>query len=174
MPPNLHLAIKKTSSMILWLGVSSGGTISWFVVADPMYLRSLRIGAILLTLAQLCVWGVYAPAHRLLHHSHVPSTQPAKTAPHSSKCCSHHQHRHDQAPQPSSECPTSTPNFPDQCPDDDNQCGLCQLAIQAGHAADAVELTHAPMRIVPLSEEAGDVASLNVIRPFDSRGPPIV
>ena len=136
-----------------------------------MFSRSMRIVAVFLSLAQLVVWGVVAPVHRLNHHSHLAAAKPDQTTCHS-HCCSHH--KLGKSPQQSSDHPTDESNAPDRCPHDDNHCGLCTIALQPGRAADVVEVTSAVVRVASLVEVAEVVAFSECARSFDSRGPPKV
>ncbi len=131
----------------------------------------MHIGAVLLALAQLVVWGFVAPVHRLHHHSHLAAAKSVQTICHS-HCCSHHQHGN--VPQRTSDNPTDGPSVPDHCPHDDTHCGLCTIALQSGRGADVVELTSALARVVELVEVADAAAFSECSRPFDSQGPPKV
>ena len=128
----------------------------------------MRIVAVLLSLAQLVVWGFVAPVHRLNHHSHLAAATPDQTTCHSHGC-SHH--KLGKVPQQYS---TDESNAPDRCPHDDSHCGLCTIALLSGRAADVVEVTSAVVRVASLVEVAEVVAFSECARSFDSRGPPKV
>lgn len=132
-----------------------------------MFSWSTRLGVVLLALAQLCVWGVYAPVHRLSHHSALSrkTSQPAPVC--KTHCCSHH-HSERSAPAESE----SSHGLPSPCPDDDQHCGLCVLALHAGCAADIVELTGTIECVDVILSLPGLQPATEVARPFDSRGPP--
>ena len=133
----------------------------------------MRIGAVLLALAQLGVWGFYAPAHRLLHHSHLLVARSEPESPSLARCCLHsHQHPHCAPLNPSSTQPV--PGTPDQCPDDEQHCGLCIIALHTGCVADPVALTDTAAPVERFAERFESVATSNRARPFDSRGPPSV
>jgi hypothetical protein len=148
-----------------------------------MFSRSMRIGAVLLALAQLGVWGFYAPAHRLLHHSKLlASTTPLASKPDAAtagrtQCCSHHHHTHAASaagvPESQSDCDSHVPvDSRHQCPDDEQHCGLCIIALQAGSTAESVRLTDTVARVEFVAESTGLAPSIKVIQAFDSRGPP--
>ena len=133
----------------------------------------VRIGAVILALAQLGVTGFYAPAHRLLHHS-LRSVDTAKSsAPAAgcrSGCCHHHAKKVGSAAQaPSDERAPTAP-----CPDDENSCVWCAVALQqADPATPAAEVAALdPVEFVSTATLAPVAA-----RPataFDVRGPPAV
>lgn len=130
--------------------------------------RYVRIPVVLLALAQLVVWGFYAPAHRLQYHSHLqPVAGQAVTHCHS-HCCGHHHHAKGSTPV----APESTPVPHDQCPDDDQHCGLCILALAAGCSSDVVELVGLSESVSPLVVTAGIEPSIDRVDPFETRGPP--
>jgi len=125
-----------------------------------------RTAGVLLALIQLGVWGLYAPVHRL-HHLALPDSAVAspcfpRTHAH---CCSHHAE--------SAEAPathSSEPGVP--CPDDEQHCEFCALAILAATMFPAVSLTAAGSvneGTVGLSPQI-DRATRTLA--FDSRGPP--
>ncbi|MEK6260656.1 MAG: hypothetical protein AABP62_18815 [Planctomycetota bacterium] len=131
----------------------------------------VRIGAVVLALAQLGVTGFYAPAHRLLHHS----LRSVDTAPSSasaagchSGCCHHHAKKAGSAAQAPSE--EQTPTSP--CPDDENSCVWCAIALQqAAPATPAAEVTVLdPVEFVSTPDHSPAVARL--VTAFDVRGPP--
>lgn len=137
-------------------------------MADSMFSRLMRIGVVLLALAQLGVWGIYAPAHRLLHHSHLRTAQAEPAATCHSRCCAHHSHPETSTPG------TSQPprHAPDQCPDDDQHCGLCVVALHAACAVDPVRLTNAIDRVEPYAPQVEIAVDRDSVRAFDGRGPP--
>lgn len=129
-----------------------------------MLSRLMRISAVFLTLAQLAVWGFYAPAHRLLHHSLVTIQQPHSNGRHS-HCCQHYG--------PLASHP-SVPADHSPCPDDERDCSLCALALQSACRPDLVQLTTTLNQIRPIQISVNALTPCSVIRPFDSRGPPSV
>lgn len=133
----------------------------------------VRIGAVVLALAQLGVSGFYAPAHRLLHHTlrHVDTAKLSTTATgcHSG-CCHHHAKKTGSATQVPSE--EQTPTAP--CPDDENSCVWCAIALQqAGPATPAAEMPSVdPIEFISTPDYSPVAA-----RPataFDVRGPPVL
>jgi hypothetical protein len=129
----------------------------------------MRLGAVLLALAQLGVWGFYAPAHRLLHHSKLLPRTALAEVPCPTHHCSHH-HSHSSAPAHSHPSHDSH----DQCPDDDQHCGLCILALHVGCAAEVIQLTGILERVEAVAIEPDLQATFDRARAFDSRGPPSV
>jgi len=130
----------------------------------------MRIGAVLLALAQLGVWGICAPLHRLLHHSPVRIGQAQPEPSCTSHCCAHHSHSHKSA------SPKNQPvdQTPDHCPEDDDHCGLCVIAQQAGCSAELVQLISAVETVVSIVEWRDIIVDVRCLRPFDGRGPPLV
>ncbi len=132
-----------------------------------------RIGVVLLALAQLGVSGFYAPVHRMLHHSlrHVDANQSSATATgcHSA-CCHHHATQAATVSNGSSDEPTPTA----PCPDDENSCVWCAIAL---HQADATKPA-AEVAVVELIEFVSTPHHPPVAaRPamaFDVRGPPAI
>lgn len=133
-----------------------------------MFSRSMRLGAVLLALAQLGVWGFYAPAHRLMHHSKLVS-RTAAAPPSKSHHCSHH-HSHSSAPAHSH----SGHDSHDQCPDDDQHCGLCVLALHTGCAAEVIQLAATLERVEAVAIAADVLSTFDCALAFESRGPPSV
>lgn len=131
----------------------------------------VRIGAVVLALAQLAVTGFYAPTHRLLHHSlrTANTTQSsASAAGCHSGCCHHHAKKAGSAAQaPSDEQAPTAP-----CPDDENSCVWCAIALQQADPAtpDAVEAVLDPIEFVATPYHSPAVVRL--VTAFDVRGPP--
>ncbi|MFO1043111.1 MAG: hypothetical protein U0941_15070 [Planctomycetaceae bacterium] len=126
----------------------------------------MRINAVLLTLVQLAVWGFYAPTHRLIHHTHLTKPQPAGGEKCHTHCCHHH---------PPVSCTTSeSPSGPSDggCPDDDQNCDLCQLAIQSASQSETLQLSVTLERVEPLVVHVESLLLHRPIRAFDCRGPP--
>lgn len=133
----------------------------------------VRIGAVVLALAQLGVSGFYAPAHRLLHHTlrTVDATKTSSPAAgcHSG-CCHHHAKKADTAVNsPSDE---QTPAAP--CPDDENSCVWCAIALQQADPATpaAVQAALDPVEFVSTPDHSSVAA--RPVTGFDVRGPPTV
>ncbi len=142
----------------------------------------VRIGVVVLALAQLGVTSFYAPVHRLLHHTLRPvatanpinSVNPPATAVGCrSGCCQHHAKKTDGAANSSSAegTPLSLP-ADSPCPDDEDSCAWCAIALQqAAPATPAVVMACSdPVVLVPTSGHFS-VAS-RPVAPFDVRGPP--
>ena len=131
----------------------------------------VRIGAVVLALAQLCVTGFYAPAHRLLHHSlhHAEGTKAASAAAGCrSGCCHHHATKSAAATHSPSEEPAPTA----PCSDDENSCVWCAVALQqAAPATSAAEVAALdPIEFLAILDHSPAVARL--VTAFDVRGPP--
>jgi hypothetical protein len=127
----------------------------------------MRVGAVLLALVQLGVWGFYAPAHRLMYHSPLRSSTTVESVANChSHCCGHHHHHHH------SSAPADSGGTPDQCPDDEHQCPLCVLAVQAAQRSDAIALTGAVETVRAVSPFVLLMVMSECATPFDSRGPP--
>ena len=133
----------------------------------------VRIGVVILALAQLGVSGFYAPVHRILHHSlrHVEIGKSSATMKgcHSG-CCHHHAKKTDAAANGSSDEPSPTA----PCPDDENSCVWCAMALQQADAAKPA----AEVAVVELIEFASAPAHSPVaarpVTAFDVRGPPVL
>jgi hypothetical protein len=129
-----------------------------------MFSRPTRIVAVLLGLAQLALWGFYAPAHRLTHHTRL-AVRVAETSCHS-HCCSHHH--------PSTTTKTvPTDHSHDQCPDDEDHCGLCLIALQSGIRSEAARFEILTSRVETFALFPVDSPECHAAAPFDSRGPPV-
>lgn len=128
--------------------------------------RSVRVSAVLLTLVQLAVWGFYAPAHRLIHHSHLVTQKSAGEEKCHAHCCHHHS--------PVSATTSESPAHPTDrgCPEDEQNCDLCHLAIQSACESEAPQLAVTLERVEPLVIHVEPLSLHLSIRPFDSRGPP--
>ena len=131
----------------------------------------VRIGVVVLALAQLGVTGFYAPAHRLLHHT-LQAVDATKTsspvAGCHSGCCHHHAKKADAvANGPIGERAPTAP-----CPDDENSCVWCAVALQhADPATPAAEVAVLePVELVPTPDHSRVVARFATA--FDVRGPP--
>jgi len=129
--------------------------------------RSVRVSAVLLTLVQLAVWGFYAPAHRLIHHSHLVTHKSAGEEKCHAHCCHHHS-------PVSAKSSSESPGHPtdSHCPDDEQNCDLCALAMQLACAADSPDLVVTLERVEPLVIHVEPFSLRVLVRPFDSRGPP--
>ena len=131
----------------------------------------IRIGVLVLALAQLGVAGFYAPVHRLQHHTlhSVDVAKPlAPIAGCRSGCCHHHAKQVLPVPQPDRD--EQAPHAP--CPDDESHCVWCVVALH--HAAPTT-----PMFEVAVLDLVEFLATPQLVlfaaRPataFDVRGPP--
>jgi len=136
----------------------------------------VRIGAVVLALAQLGVSGFYAPAHRLLHHSLRPIEVAKSSAPAAgcrSGCCHHHATKADAATnRPSDEQTPLSPSSDAPCPDGENSCVWCAIALQqADPATPAAKVAVLdPVEFVSTPSHSPAVAQL--VTAFDVRGPP--
>ena len=128
--------------------------------------RWMRINAVLLTLVQLAVWGFYAPTHRLIHHTHLAKQQPLGGEKCHTHCCHHHS--------PVSSTTSESPAVPSDggCPDDDQNCDLCQLAIQSASQTETLQLSVTLERVEPLVIHVESLLLHEPIWAFDCRGPP--
>ena len=133
----------------------------------------IRIGAVVLALAQLGVTGFYAPAHRLLHHSlqSVEATKSsASTTGCHSGCCRHHAKQADTtANSPSGE---QTPVVP--CPDDENSCVWCAVALQQAAPATPPDVVATPDPVEFVSTPDHSPVVARPVMAFDVRGPPVL
>jgi hypothetical protein len=144
-----------------------------------MFSRSTRVSVVLVSQIQLGVWGFYAPAHRLMHHTHpavasptgsnsaaakLAAIEPKTSAKCHSGCCSHH------GPQ---SVPSRDPsNDSGRCSTNANECEWCLIACQSGSQTAEVELMVDLTRVEPLTETAVQSEPIRRSRLFDSRGPP--
>lgn len=138
-------------------------------LATVMFSRSMRIVGLLLALAQLGVWGFYAPAHRLLHHSELKACRPSGTACHSG-CCGH---QHSKPVSCDGKSGHQGSQSPHQCPEDEH-CGLYAVALQSGTVADAAQLMGNATHAEPFVERVLPAPTKSQPHLFDSRGPPSV
>lgn len=116
---------------------------------------------VLIALVQVAVWGFYAPIHRLHHHSVASSAKPKSNC--KSHCCAHHH---------SESRPANSNDPQEQCPDDDQHCGLCLIAVQAGSPVDVVRLLSDLARVERYVGQAIPFVERERLSLFDSRGPP--
>ena len=140
---------------------------------------SARIVAVVLVLIQIGVNGIYAPTHRLLHHTlrHVdtgkhivPGKQSASKTTCRSGCCHHDSNRPQSvANQSSDEQRHSAP-----CSDDESRCVWCMIALQQADSTvpAATEFFLSPVGLVSTVDTSESVGRLETA--FDVRGPPII
>ena len=133
----------------------------------------VRLGAVVLALAQLGVTGFYAPAHRLLHHSlrHTAANKSSATATgcHSG-CCHHHAQQAAAVTNGSSDEPTPTA----PCPDDENSCIWCAIALQQADATTPVAVVAALDPVEFVSTPSHSPVAARPVTGFDVRGPPVL
>jgi hypothetical protein len=131
----------------------------------------VRIGAVVLALAQLGVMGFYAPAHRLLHHSLrtvEAAKSPAPAAGCRSGCCHHHAKNADAGTNsPSAEQAPSAP-----CPHDENSCVWCAVALQQADPATTAAVVAVLDPVEFVSAPAFSPVAARSAMAFDVRGPP--
>ena len=163
------LYVIQLQQQVMWRIIGRGSRLVPEGAILSMFSRWARIGAVLLALAQLGVWGFAAPAHRLQYHSQWRSNLAGQQAARGcrSHCCAHHHHPHPVAPA------GSAPHEPqDQCPDDDSHCSLCIVALHCGDLPPTPALISADAPSEGLAQTAWARTCEQVRRPFDSRGPP--
>lgn len=153
-------------------------------VDDGMGLTVKRIAVTLLALIQFGVWSVYAPAHRLVHHSGVcnrDSSDPtndakfkANRARHKSAILCRHSCSHHSAEliDPSIDLDGEPRDERHECPDRDDECLTCIIAMQSGVVAISYEWS---MFIECQTDQTQfNILSCttSILHSFDSRGPP--
>jgi hypothetical protein len=156
-----------------------------------------RIAVVMIALMHFSVWSVYAPVHRMIHHSagsghshlhgvvHTHSKieadvvergQAKEALSRSVKCrhtCAHHHASTSSTqPQQTGSGTQSESEHSPGCPDDDESCVICGIAVQQGLMIDLVSWIpqaeiEAPLVLFP---EMFVLASPSLA--FDSRGPP--
>lgn len=136
----------------------------------------VRIGVVVLALAQLGVTSFYAPVHRLLHHTLRPIASvnpPASAIGCRSGCCQHNVKKaHGAAASPSAErtplsLPTDSP-----CPDDEGSCVWCAIALQQAASATPAVVAACSDPVVLVSTPGHFPVAARPATPFDVRGPP--
>jgi hypothetical protein len=133
----------------------------------------VRIGVVVLALAQFGVTGLYAPAHRLLHHSlrAVDTTKDSSPAAGCHSGCCHHHAKKADAPSngPGHEQVPSSP-----CPDDENSCVVCAIALQQADATTPVTIEASLDLIEFVSTLNHSPLAARAASAFDVRGPPVL
>lgn len=142
----------------------------------------IRIGVVVLALAQLGVTSFYAPVHRLLHHTLRPvvtanlvaSANPlAPVIGCRSSCCQHHAKKAEGAANSSSvgRTPLSLP-ADSPCPDDEDSCVWCAIALQQAAPAAPAVVAACSDPVVFVSTPGHFPVAARPAAPFDVRGPP--
>lgn len=134
----------------------------------------VRIGVVVLALAQLGVTGFYAPAHRLLHHSlrTVDSTKASSPVAGCHTTCCHHHHAKRATAATNSLGHEQAPSSP--CPDDENSCVLCAVALQQADATTPVTIEASLDLIEFVSTLNHSTLAARAVSAFDVRGPPVL
>jgi hypothetical protein len=135
--------------------------------------RAARLGALILALTQFGVAGFYAPAHRLLHHSLRPMDSGRSSisiAGCHSGCCHHRATKSDsRAVRLRDE---RTPPVP--CPDDEDHCAWCAVALQHSAPVASFGMISAVDRVESVLARDQSPIAVREARAFDVRGPPIL
>ena len=136
----------------------------------------VRIGVVVLALAQLGVTSFYAPVHRLLHHTLRPivsANSPASAVGCRSGCCQHHvKKQHGAAASSSAErTPLSLP-ADSPCPDDEDSCVWCAIALQQATPATPAVVVACSDPVVFVSTFGHFPVAARPAAAFDVRGPP--
>jgi hypothetical protein len=134
---------------------------------------SVRVAAVAMMLIQISIIGVYAPTHRLLHHTLARVETNQQSVSHSdgrTTCCHHGACASNPITQRLSA--EESPDTP--CSDDEGHCVWCLLALQQADLPIPVADTFQRPSVQPLFVIAGLIIESDDETAFDVRGPPSV